>query len=191
MRAGVAVAANDCHPRLGQPQFRSNHVYDSLIRRVHIEKPHAKFLTVALQRCNLLRRNKIRNRGAPRLGGNVVVNGGHGAQGLPSFSPRNSQTIESLRRRDFMDQMKIDVNNGRSTAGFRHQMGVPYLLEKCFPCRHLRSNPQRDIAPEGESRPSSFSQHADTSKPPPARPAQSLKIELAPASLRYHETSPP
>src|SRR5580704_13848395 len=158
MRAGVAVAADDCHPRLGQPQFRPDHVYDSLLRRVHIEKPYAKFLAVDLQGCNLLCRNKIRNRRAARLGGNIVVNGGHSPQGLPQFSPRNSQTIKSLRRRDFMDQMKIDVNNGRSSAGFRHQMGVPYLLEECFPSRHLRSNPQTDLTPERESSTSSFSQ---------------------------------
>ena len=131
MRAGVAVAADDCHPRLGQPQFRPNHVYDSLLRRVHIEKPHAKFLAVDLEGRNLLRRDKIGNRSAARLGGNIVVNGGHGPQGLPHFSPRDSQTIEGLRRRDFMHQMQIDVKKRRSTLGCRHHMSVPDFLEKC------------------------------------------------------------
>ncbi len=46
MGAGVAIAADDCHPRLSQSEFRSDHMDNSLLLGVHVEKSHAEFLAI-------------------------------------------------------------------------------------------------------------------------------------------------
>src|SRR5271168_2755444 len=94
--AGVAVATDDRHSRLRQPQFRANYMDDSLIRRIHVEEPHAKFLAISLQRRNPLGGNQIGDYGSARLGGNIVVHSCHSASGMPDFSSRRPQTIEGL-----------------------------------------------------------------------------------------------
>jgi hypothetical protein len=96
MRAGVAIPADNCHPRLRQAEFRPDHMHNPLLRRVHIEQPHTEFLAVGLQHRDLLSRNKIRDWSAPRLGRNIVVHGGHSPRRLPDFSSSNSQPVESL-----------------------------------------------------------------------------------------------
>ena len=54
MSAGMAVAADDRHSRLRNPEFRTNHVHDPLFGRIHIEQPDSEFLAVCLQCRNLL-----------------------------------------------------------------------------------------------------------------------------------------
>ena len=117
VRPGVAVAANNRHPRLRQPQLRTNHMHNPLIRRIHIEQPDAKFLAIRLQSPDLLGRNQIRNRSATRLSRNIVIDGSHRPRRLTNFPPRGAQPIKSLRRSHLMHQMQIDIQNRRPTAG--------------------------------------------------------------------------
>ena len=136
VRAGVAVAAHNRHPRLRQPQLRPNHVHDPLIGRIHVEESDTEFFAVSLQGRNLLGRNQIGNGSSSRLGWNIVIDSGYGARGLAHFSSRDSQTIESLRRSHFMHQMKIDIQDRRPAARLRDQMRIPDLLAECSFCRH-------------------------------------------------------
>ena len=50
MRAGVAVAADDGHARLGQAELGADDVHDALQRAEAILEADAKFLAVALER---------------------------------------------------------------------------------------------------------------------------------------------
>src|ERR1700688_2138192 len=56
---GVAIAADDRHPRLRQSKLWADYMDNPLIRRVHVEQPHTKFFAVGLQCGNLFSGNKI------------------------------------------------------------------------------------------------------------------------------------
>lgn len=45
-----------------------------------------------------------------------MVNGGEGTVGSSNFSASVSQTLESLRRGDFMDEMSVDVEKSVSST---------------------------------------------------------------------------
>src|SRR5271156_810130 len=136
VRAGVAIAANDGHPRLRQPEFRPDHMHDSLIRRIHVKQPHPEFFTVGLERRNLLGGNEIGNRSSARLGRNIVVDRGHRPRRLAYVSSRYPQSIEGLGRSHFMHQMQIDIDDRRPAFRLRYQMRIPDLFEKCSPRGH-------------------------------------------------------
>ncbi len=107
-------------------------MHNPLLRRIHIEQPHAKLFAVSLQRRNLFSRNQIGNRSSARLGRNIVIHRSYRPRRLPHLSSGNSQAVESLWRSHLMHQMQIDINNGRPPTRLRHQVRVPNLLEKCF-----------------------------------------------------------
>ena len=105
VRRGMAVTADNRHPRQGDAQFRADDVHDPLLRRVHIKQRNAKLAAIFLQRFDLLRRNRVGDRRTPRSGRDVVVDRCHRAQRLPYRSSRNSQSVERLRRSDLMHQV--------------------------------------------------------------------------------------
>src|SRR6202166_338595 len=142
MRAGVAIAADDRHPRLRQSKLWADYMDNPLIRRVHVEQPHTKFFAVGLQCGNLFSGNKIGDGSSARLRRNIVVDCGHGACRLPDFSTGSPQPIERLRRGHLMHQMQIDVDNRRPAAGLRHQVRIPNLFEKCLLRWHEKLNHQ-------------------------------------------------
>jgi len=125
----MAVTANNGHARLCQAQLRPDHVHNPLLRRIHIKKPDSKFPAILLQGFNLSRGNSVGDRGTARLGWNVVVYRSYGSQPLPDSPPGRSQAIESLRRGNLMDEVQVNVKNGRPTARFGYQVGVPDLFE--------------------------------------------------------------
>src|SRR5580700_7826787 len=122
MCTGVAVATHDGHARLSESKLRSNYVYNPLIRGIHVEEPDAKFLAVFLQRLNLLCGNQVSDRRSTWLGGNVVIHGSHGARRLAHFTSRNAQTVKGLRRGHFMNQMKVDIKDGRAASRLGNQV---------------------------------------------------------------------
>ena len=55
----VAVAADDGHARLGQPQFRPDDVDDAPVGAVHAVQRNAEIVAVFLQRGDLLGGNHV------------------------------------------------------------------------------------------------------------------------------------
>jgi hypothetical protein len=81
MGRGVGVAADDGHARLGEPQFRTDDVHDSLLRRVQIEQPDPEVARVLDQRVHLMGRQLIGD-GKPAISsGNVVIDRCHSELG--------------------------------------------------------------------------------------------------------------
>ena len=117
VRGGVAVAANNGLARLRNPQFRPDDVHDALILAVHIEQPHAGFPAIPFQRFKLQLGVLVHDRQQAILGGHGVVHHREGQVGPPHFAPLSLQSGERLRRRAFMDEVAIDVNE-RGLAGF-------------------------------------------------------------------------
>src|SRR5207253_6613281 len=66
VRRRMAVAANDRHPRLRQPELRPDHVDDSLPTAPGCEQPDAELVAVALERFELRAREWILDRPVDR-----------------------------------------------------------------------------------------------------------------------------
>ena len=129
MRAGMAVAADDGHARLGKSEFGADDVHDALVGRIHVEQRDAKFLAILLQRLNLERCNGIGDGSAPRFGRNIVVNRGHGAVGLAHPASGRAQAVEGLRRGDLVDQVQVYVEKRQAVGRRRDYVLVPDFLE--------------------------------------------------------------
>ncbi len=109
MGAGVAVAADDGHARLGESKFGADYVDNALLGRIHVKKPDAEGAAVLLQRFNLLFSDGIENRRTTRLCRNVVVNCGEGAQRLTNFASGHTKPFKRLWRRHLVDEVQIHV----------------------------------------------------------------------------------
>ena len=70
---GVRVAAHDRHPRLGQPQLRSDDVDDPLTRRAEAVERDPELGAVAGQLIDLGRGHRVGHRQASRVGRRRVV----------------------------------------------------------------------------------------------------------------------
>ena len=116
------------------PQLRADDVDDPLpvgAERVQLD---AEVGAVLLQRRDLQRRRVVEHRDLPvapaRGGGRRVIHGGHRPLGAPHLEAALAQPGEGLRRGDLVDQVQVDVEDGRRVgAGGAHQVGLPDLLE--------------------------------------------------------------
>ena len=48
------------------------------------------------------------------------------------FKSALAQACEGLRRGDFMDEVQVNIENGRRFRLFGDNVRVPYFLEECF-----------------------------------------------------------
>ena len=129
MRAGVAVAADDGHARLGESEFGADDVHDALVGRVHVEQRDAEFLAILLQRLDLEGGNRVGDGSAARLGRNIVVDRGDRPVGLAHPASGRAQAVEGLRRGDLVDQVQVDIEKRQAVGGRRDDVLVPDFLE--------------------------------------------------------------
>ena len=110
-------------------------MHDALLGRIHVKQRYAEFFAVLLQSLNLPGGNRIGDRRAARLGWNVVIDRGDGAPRLANASPGGSQTIEGLRRRDFVHQVQVDIEQGETVGrGTRRRVRPRFSQTECaFP----------------------------------------------------------
>ena len=113
--AGVAVAADDGHARLGEPELRADDVDDALAlvaeRRAGSPTSRSSLQRPELRRAPPGRRPDTAVRSA-RGGRRRVVHGGHGAV-RPAHLEAALQLGERLGRRDLVDQVQVDVEDVR------------------------------------------------------------------------------
>ena len=128
VRGGVAVAADDRHARLRDSQFRADHVHDALIGITQIEQPHAELEAVVAERVDLLLRDRIGDRKPPVGRGDVVVGCGEGGIRPPHAAAGQSQPLEGLRARHFMDEVPVDVEQRQFAGRGADDVGVPDLV---------------------------------------------------------------
>ena len=130
---GVAVAADDRHARLGQPELRADDVHDALLDVAHRVQPDAEFGAVAPQRLDLGARDRVGDRLVDVDRRHVVVLGGDREVGSAHRAAGQPQSVEGLRAGDLVDEVQIDVDQIGFTrgalagAGDHHVVG-PNLL---------------------------------------------------------------
>jgi hypothetical protein len=139
VRGGVAVAADDRHARLGQPELRTDHVHDPLVPVAHGSQPDAELRGVLPQRLDLGPADRVGDRGEDVQRRDVVVLGRHREFGTPDRAPRCSETVEGLRARDLVHEVQVDVEQVGLAGGAAHHVGLVDLLRQGL--RHCCSPP--------------------------------------------------
>jgi hypothetical protein len=135
VRRGVAVAADDRVARLRDAQLRPDDVHDALPLRAQRVQLDAEVGAVLLQLGDLRGRGVVQDGDLPLLvpgrRGRGVIHRRHGALGAPHLQVALAQPREGLRRGDLVDEVQVDVQDGRR-VGRRgaHEVRVPDLLEQ-------------------------------------------------------------
>lgn len=65
-----------------------------------------------------------------------MVHRGLGVIGPTDFQSSIAQSLKGLGRGDLMDEMEVDIEDGRATGLMEDDMLVPDLFEQCFGLRH-------------------------------------------------------
>ena len=108
---------------------------DALIARVDIVKLDAELSAVFAQRGNLRGGDGIEDvEAALKGGGHVVINGGHSAIGAAHFAAGETEALEGLRRRDLVDELQVDVEDGWLALRLDDHVLLPDFFEECFWC---------------------------------------------------------
>jgi hypothetical protein len=119
--AGVAVAADDGRAWLGDAQLGADDVDDPLPLRPQGVQLDPELLAVGLELADLRRRLRVENRdttvGAARRGRRRVIHGGHRPLGPAHQQLALAQPAERLRRRHLVNQVQVDVEDGRGVGG--------------------------------------------------------------------------
>jgi hypothetical protein len=92
----------------------------------------SKFHTVIFQFLYHIGSHGVRERKGLVLCRDNVVHGCHDPIGRMHPESAGAQPLESLRRSDFVNQMQVDVQNGRAIGLGSYHMGFPDLFEQCF-----------------------------------------------------------
>ena len=125
---GVAVAADDGHPRHGEALLGPDDVDDALPGRAHGVLDDAELVGVGAQHLDLLAADRIGDGLVDRLGGDVVVLGGDGELRAAHPPVGQPEAVEGLRGGDLVDEVQIDVEQIGLAVGPVDQVLVPDLL---------------------------------------------------------------
>ena len=144
MRRGVAVTADDRHAGLRQAEFRTDDVDDALIAGVEVEERNAEIRAVSAQRIDLRARQRIGDRQMAGGRGHVVIDRGEGPVGAPHATSRRAQPAERLRRRDFVHEMQVDVEQRQSVVELTDDVRIPEPIEERLRNHYGSSGASRD-----------------------------------------------
>jgi hypothetical protein len=133
---GVRVAAHHGHARQGRALLRADDVNDALTHVVHLEFSDAVFVAVVVQGLHLKARHLVGDGLDPALAlrrsRHVMVGCGDVGVDAPWFAAGQSQALERLRRRHFMNDVTVDVDQRRTIVALLHQMRIPELVVERF-----------------------------------------------------------
>ena len=136
VRGGVAIAAHDGHPWLGEALLRADHVDDPLVAVSHRVAGDAELGAVAVQRLELGGRDLIGDREVDVGGGDVVVCGRQRQLGVAYGAPGQAESIECLGRGDLVNEVQVNEEQVRLVDGLMHHVGIPDLLGQGLGCSH-------------------------------------------------------
>lgn len=130
VRGGVAVAADDRHARLREPQFGADDVYDPLPRIAHAEVLDAVAGAVGAQRLDLMPRLRLGDGEVLVHGGNVVVDRGGDAVGMYHADAAPRESGEGHGRGYLVDVLPVDVEHRAAALLGAHRVRIPDFVQK-------------------------------------------------------------
>ena len=128
VRRGVAVAADDRHPRLRQAELRPDHVHDPLAAAPGREQAHTELLAVRGERVELRPRELVGDRPVHRR--DVVVHRRDRQLGPPNSAAVQAERLERLRARHLVHEMQVDVEQRRRAVLLGDEVRVPDLAKQ-------------------------------------------------------------
>ena len=135
VRRGVAVTADDRHPRLRDPELGTDDVDDPLVSAPGCIQRHAELLAIVAERVQLTARERIRDRSVLR--GNVVVHRRDREVGPANPAPGQTQTLERLGRGHLVNQVQVDVEQRRLVGGLDDDVAGPDPVEQRLRCHQV------------------------------------------------------
>ena len=142
VRGGVAVAAHHGHAGLGEALLGSDHVHDALADVVHAVERHAEVARVALERLDLVARQRIGDALAAVGRRHVVVGDGNGGVRPAHPAARRAQAFESLRAGDLEKEMTVDIEQHRAVVLLLDDVALPDLVVQRARPAHARPSRQ-------------------------------------------------
>ncbi len=132
VRRGVAVAADDGLARLGNAQLRADDVHDALVFAVHVEQAYASFAAIFFEGVELQLGVLVED-GQGAVGGrNGMVHHGESEIGAADLAAFDAKSREGLRGSAFVNEVAVDINDGRLAGVFANYVGVPDFLVESF-----------------------------------------------------------
>ena len=128
VRGGVRVAADDRHARQRGALLRPDDVHDALAQVVHLELRDAVGVAVVVERVDLQLRDRVGDAVRAVGGGHVVVGHGQIRADAPHRALGQLQTFERLRAGHFVQQVTVDVKNGRAVVLGVDNVRVPQFV---------------------------------------------------------------
>ena len=128
---GVGIAADDGHPRLGAALLGPDHVDDAVALIAHGEELDAMVGDVARQGGELQARLGVGDRSHPPALADrwhIVVGHRQGELRPPHRPARSAEPGERLRRRHFMNEVQVYVDDRLAALAGPHQVRVPDLV---------------------------------------------------------------
>ena len=132
VRRGVAVPADDGHPRLGQPLLRADDVDDALPAAGDIEEWDAELGAVGRQHRDLRRGLCVQDRQRAVGGRDAVIHRRDRPVRPPHLQPARAQPGECLGRGHLVYEMQINVQDSRAARLLGHDVAVPDFVEECL-----------------------------------------------------------
>ena len=145
VRGSVAVAADDGLAGLGDAQLRADDVHDALIFAVHVEQTHAGFAAIFFEGVELELGVLVENGQGAVGGGNGMVHHREGEIGAANLAAFGAKTGEGLRRGAFVNEVAVNIDDGRLAGLFANYVGVPDFLVEGF---GWHSDSQMILAPQ-------------------------------------------
>ena len=136
VRARVRVAADDRRARLRRAELGPHDVHDAAVAAREAAQLDAEILAVALHLPHLLRGRRLADdlEILQRLDGHGrrrVIERREAAIGAAHGQALRAQQVERLRRRDLVQQVQVDVEDGRRVVRLGHDdVRGPNLLEQ-------------------------------------------------------------
>jgi hypothetical protein len=142
MRRGVAVAADDGHPRQGEALLRPDNVDDALPAVGLVIIFDAEIGGVLRQRLDLNAAFLVLDAEfAVGRGRHVVVDDGQRLRRLAHRPAGHAQPFEGLRAGDLVDEMAVDIDQAGAVFLPVDDVVVKNLVVKRARCGHFASNP--------------------------------------------------
>ena len=125
VRRRVAITTHDGHTWLRQPQFRADDVHDALVFAREAVACDSELAAVVLERIDLSLHDAVEDGQATARRRNRVIDRRHREVRAANPQTPATQTVERLRRRQLVQEMQIDVHEGRSAVALLDQVVVP------------------------------------------------------------------
>ena len=132
VRGSMTVAADEGLAGLGEAELGADDVNDALVAAIHVDEWDAEFAAVAREGFELEARVGVEDWESAIGGEDGVVHHGESEIGAAKLAAFGLESGEALRGSGFVDEVAVDIDDGRLAWLLVDEMGVPNFLVEGF-----------------------------------------------------------